>query len=377
MNTAFGEIEIKFNLFLGVNYVQEFVCFMPLVDIFLVLFVASASLYVFRKLAKRVGLVDAPNQRKLHEGQVPLIGGVSICFTVIHYLYFNPVLFENNAVFISSILALTVVGALDDRFDLSVKLRLLVQTLVSLVMISFSGIMLADIGNLIGFGDIELGFLAIPVTVLAVLGAINAFNMVDGIDGLLGGLSIVTFGSIALLMSWTGQSDKIYISLLFTTSMIPFIFLNLGIIGRKRKVFMGDAGSMMIGFAVVWLLLGASQEEAGQTIRPITCLWLIAIPFFDMVSIIVRRLQRGHSPFKPDRDHLHHILQRYNFSNIKALCLICSIATGLALIGILGELFSVPEYVMFSSFLLTFAAYHLALIKLCKVKPHHGKNVSF
>lgn len=342
---------------------------MPFIDIFLVFFVASASLYIFRKVAKKVGLVDMPNHRKIHEGQIPLIGGVSICFTVIHYLYFNPVLFDNNTVFIVSIFILTLVGALDDRFDLSVRLRLLVQTIVSLMMISYSQIMLLDVGNIIGFGNIDLGILAAPVTVLAVLGAINAFNMVDGIDGLLGGLSIVTFGAFAILMGLGGQSDKLYISLLFLISIVPFIILNLGLIGRERKVFMGDAGSMMIGFTVVWLLLDASQNEgAVNNIRPVTCLWLIAIPLFDMLSVIVRRVQKGTSPFKPGRDHIHHILQMHEFTPISALANICAIAALLAAFGILGEVLQLSEVVMFWSFILSFIIYHMALERLISLK---------
>ncbi|QTH64619.1 UDP-N-acetylglucosamine--undecaprenyl-phosphate N-acetylglucosaminephosphotransferase [Psychrosphaera ytuae] len=342
----------------------------PFVEFLFVFFVAASSLYIFRKIGKAIGLVDKPNARKHHDGAVPLIGGVSICFTVVHYLYFNPVLNGYNNLFIAAIVILTVLGAVDDRFDVSFKFRILVQAIISVVMIHYSGIMLADLGNLFGLGNIELGWLGWPVTVLAVVGAINAFNMVDGIDGLLGGLSIVTFGSVAVLMGWTGQEGKLYISLLFLVAIIPFIFLNLGIIGRERKVFMGDAGSMMIGFTVVWLLLGASQEQSANTIRPVTCLWLIAIPLFDMASIVIRRVRRGHSPFYPDRDHIHHILQRFEFSDMRSLVLICSIAILLAGFGVIGEVYKVPESVMFISFLVTFVVYHLTLKQLCVARPH-------
>ncbi len=346
----------------------------PFVEFLFVFFVAASSLYIFRKIGIAIGLVDKPNERKTHNGAIPLVGGVSICFTVVHYLYFNPVLDGYNNLFIASIVILTALGAVDDRFDVSFKLRILVQALISVVMIHYSGVMLADLGDLFSFGNIELGWLGWPVTVFAVVGAINAFNMVDGIDGLLGGLSIVTFASVSVLMEWTGQEGKLYISLLFLVAIIPFIFLNLGIIGRERKVFMGDAGSMMIGFTVVWLLLGASQEQSVNTIRPVTCLWLIAIPLFDMASIVLRRLRRGHSPFYPDRDHIHHILQRFNFSDLKSLIIICGVAIILCGFGVIGEMYDVPEMVMFIAFIFTFIVYHLTLRQMCALKPHRLKN---
>ena len=341
--------------------------YISILEFLFIFSVATASLYIFRKIARRIGLVDKPNDRKHHKGTVPLVGGVSICFVVVHYLFFNPSWLDNNYVYMLSISILTIVGALDDRFDVSVKFRIVVQAAVSVLMILYSGIMLTDLGDLIGIGNLNLGIFSIPVTVVATLAAINAFNMVDGIDGLLGGLSIVTFSSISVLLYWTGQYNNLYISILFIASILPFILMNLGVFGRKRKVFMGDAGSMMIGFTVIWLLLGASQpHEESVSISPVTCLWLIAVPLMDMVSIIYRRIKTGRSPFKPDRDHIHHILQKNKFSSLSVLLIICVLAAALSTIGVLGEILHVPDYLMFVGFLTVFMAYHFILSKLSK-----------
>lgn len=149
--------------------------------------------------------------------------------------------------------------------------------------------------------------------------------------------------------------------------MIPYILMNLGLVGHKRKVFMGDAGSMMIGFTVIWLLIGASQAEGNPMIRPVTALWLIAVPLMDMVSIMIRRVKQGKSPFKPDRDHLHHICQRLGLSSLQTLGLICFIASVFAGIGILGEILLLPEYIMFYSFIAAFIGYLVILVNHCKV----------
>jgi UDP-GlcNAc:undecaprenyl-phosphate GlcNAc-1-phosphate transferase len=234
-------------------------------------------------------------------------------------------------------------------------------------MIYFAETQLFSLGNLFGFGAIDLGMFGVVITVFAVIGCINAFNMVDGIDGLLGGLSVVTFGGIGILLWLVGEKNLSYLCLLLVVCMVPYIVMNLGLIGRERKVFMGDAGSMMIGFTVIWLLIGASQTGGNPMIRPVTALWLIALPLMDMTAIMIRRIKDGKSPFKPDREHLHHICQRLGCSSIQTLILICSIATLFASVGVVGEVFLIPEFLMFYSFITVFAVYLLLLINYCKI----------
>ncbi len=324
-------------------------------------FFSFASLFLMRKVAKSIGLVDKPNARKLHTGAIPLVGGISICLSIAQYITSNPDVIPHSYLFLSCIAILIVVGALDDKFDISFKIRLVVQALLSIAMMYFADIQLDNIGNIFGFGDIHLGILSPIVTILAVIGAINAFNMVDGIDGLLGGLAIVTFAAIAILLKVDSQHGLAYLCLVFIVAIIPYILMNLGILGRERKVFMGDAGSMMIGFTVIWLLLGASQEPSETLMRPTTALWLIAIPLMDMAAIMFRRVRRGDSPFKPDREHLHHIFQRLGCTPRQTLAIICTIASCFAGFGIYGELNDIAESTMFLLFVFFFLGYTVAM----------------
>ncbi|WP_193038982.1 UDP-N-acetylglucosamine--undecaprenyl-phosphate N-acetylglucosaminephosphotransferase [Pseudoalteromonas nigrifaciens] len=337
------------------------------IDLLLTFFIAFATLFLMRKVARKVGLVDKPSGRKLHSGNIPLVGGISICITIVNYIYSHPGMITHDNLFMLCICGLTAVGALDDRFDLSVKIRMIVQALISIAMIYFASTELHSLGNLLGFGVIDLGLFGGIVTVFAVIGCINAFNMVDGIDGLLGGLSIVTFGSVGILLLLSGEQSLSNLCLLLVVCMMPYIIMNLGLVGHKRKVFMGDAGSMMIGFTVIWLLIGASQTEGNPMIRPVTALWLIAVPLMDMVAIMIRRVKQGKSPFKPDRDHLHHICQRLGFSSLQTLALICCIASLFSGVGILGEILSIPEYFMFYGFVVVFIVYLVILANYFKV----------
>ncbi|MDV6253346.1 UDP-N-acetylglucosamine--undecaprenyl-phosphate N-acetylglucosaminephosphotransferase [Vibrio sp. EA2] len=332
-----------------------------------IFFSSFTTLFVMRKIAKRIGLVDKPNARKLHDGAIPLVGGISICLVLAQYLTFRPEALEYSWLYLLCIAVLTIIGAIDDKIDLSFKIRMGIQAALSIVMMKVAGIELHSLGNMFGFGDISLGWGGTLITILAVIGAINAFNMVDGIDGLLGGLSIVTFGALAFLLQVDSQHGLAYLCVVIITAMLPYIFMNLGILGRERKVFMGDAGSMMIGFTVIWLLLGVSQSESTSLMRPVTALWLIAVPLMDMAAIMIRRIRRGDSPFKPDREHLHHIFQRMGLGPRQTLVAICLIAAMYASFGIYGEATKIPEVTMFSLFLACFIIYSIILAYIWKI----------
>lgn len=315
-----------------------------------------------RKVAQRINLVDKPNARKLHNGAIPLVGGISICISVLYFLFNNTNILPNSPLYAASIIILVGVGALDDKFDLSFKLRFAIQAGLSVAMMMVGGIELNTIGDVLGTGEIiTLGWFGYLVTILAVVGAINAFNMVDGIDGLLGGLSIVTFGGLGIMLLHDGQPNLAYVCLVMIVTILPYVLLNLGVFGRKRKVFMGDAGSMLIGFTVIWLLLLSSQNGATPPLRPVTALWLIAVPLMDMAAIMIRRIRRGDSPFKPDREHLHHIFQRLGLTSHQTLIAICCVAVLFAGFGIYGEITMLSEAFMFYSFMVCFVLYAVLL----------------
>ncbi|RJX72367.1 undecaprenyl-phosphate alpha-N-acetylglucosaminyl 1-phosphate transferase [Vibrio sinensis] len=341
--------------------------FIPFVDLAFLFFFSLASLFLLRKIAKKIGLVDKPNERKFHNGAIPLVGGISICVSLLYFLLNNQSIIPNVHLYAGCILILVFVGALDDKFDLSFKLRFAVQAGLSVAMMTLGGIELHTIGNVFGSGEVDLGWLGYVVTIFAVVGAINAFNMVDGIDGLLGGLSIVTFGGLGIMLTYDGQANIAYLCMVLVTVIVPYILLNLGAFGRKRKIFMGDAGSMLIGFTVIWFLLLSSQNGSNPPLRPVTALWLIAVPLMDMAAIMIRRVRRGDSPFKPDREHLHHIFQRLGFSSTQTLIAICSIASLYAGIGIYSEIKAIPEYIMFYAFMGCFGIYLTILSNIWKI----------
>ncbi len=166
-----------------------------------------------------------------------------------------------------------------------------------------------------------------------------------------------------------GNPDLALFCGLLVAAMLPYIMLNLGLpFGRRFKVFMGDAGSVFIGFTVVWLLVRGTSRSGCRCISTrVTALWLIAIPLMDMATIMIRRVRKGQSPFKPDREHLHHICQRIGLSSRMTLVVICVLAICCAAIGIWCERLGVKESTMFIAFLVMFGGYFMMINHIWRI----------
>lgn len=292
---------------------------------------SALAIAILYRLAGAWGLVDKPNERKLHVGHIPLIGGLSafIGMLVGAAIEGRIDLFTNMLLGTAAVLAL--VGALDDRFDLSVRSRLLVQTLAVLTMVGVTGEHIHTLGRLFGH-DLELGVFGIPLTVVAVIGLLNAFNMMDGIDGLAGTLALVSIGAI-IMYQGQPQWHGVIVLVLLASALVPYLAANLGLVGRK--IFLGDAGSMVIGYLLAWTLIHLSQDTRTHELSTIDVLWCVALPLLDTLAVMVRRMRERKSPFKPDRGHIHHLMMQAGLGPRTTLVALVVLAIVLALTGML------------------------------------------
>lgn len=309
--------------------------------------VTMVAIFTLRQLAPRIGLVDKPDGRKRHRGRVPLVGG--LCFflgTLAGLVYFGYMdRFMVCLLAVGALILLT--GLLDDLDDLSARTRLLVQAGTAGLVILTTGIYIDGGGNLLGGEEFRLHALGIPITIIAVVGLINAFNMLDGIDGLAAGLAIVSIVAILAFMGvgWPTVGVALLLQILAAT-LVPYICVNLGW-PDGRKIFMGDAGSTLIGFLVAWSLIFLSQREAAQ-IAPVDVLWCVALPVLDTLAVMYRRIRSGRSPLKADRQHLHHLLLDIGFSPRQALGLLVGLSALMAGAGF--ALRNAPELVSLLAF---------------------------
>jgi UDP-GlcNAc:undecaprenyl-phosphate/decaprenyl-phosphate GlcNAc-1-phosphate transferase len=306
-------------------------------------FVTLGCIVILAPLARRLGLVDTPTKRKRHSGDVPLVGGVAIFITlciggyVWGYSNQSTILVNGNDalwVFFAAGLLLVTIGSLDDQFGLGVFIRVITEIAVALIIIEGLDLRVSNLGNLISTGAITLTpTIAYPFTIIAVFGIINAFNMLDGIDGLLAGLVLVALITVHLL---SGQTPG-FISLFLGASLLAFLASNLGLSPFIPKTFLGDAGSKLLGFIVVCLILAATSQQVGgqKLVPPATALFIVGLPLFDMVFTTLRRGLNRVSPFSADRSHIHHLMLDLGFSHRRAVMIIITISAAISFLGIM------------------------------------------
>ena len=338
-------------------------------------FVTLAVILLGSPVARRLGLTDSPTVRKQHQGEIPLIGGVAIFVSLALVGSFwgdsNQTLVTVNGndalwVFMGCGAFLVATGMLDDRFRLGVFVRVLTEVLVAIAVIELLDFRVAYLGNLLGTGLIRMDpALAYPFTIIAIFGIINAFNMLDGMDGLLASLVITT---LVLFHLFTATQPG-FVSLAVGAALFAFLVSNLNLSPLVPKTFLGDAGSKLLGFIVVCLLLAAASGRVGETklINPVTALFVVALPLYDMVFTSLRRVIRKGSPFAADLSHIHHLMQDLGFSDRRALIIILCIHSSVALIGLVLHRANTPEYYQLAIFLGCFALYSLLSSQLWHV----------
>ncbi len=244
----------------------------------------------------------------------------------------------------------------DDFIGISPIIRIIFQCLVTALMILMSGEFLIGVGDLLGFGEISLGFFSIPFTVFCVVGLMNAFNMIDGLNGICASLALIPIIYVTYLGNFS------YGLLIPIGAIIGFLAYNLGYLGKKRGVFLGDSGSNMLGFAVAFICIEYSQNiNHTSYINPVTALWLVAIPLIDCIAVMVSRSLKGRKPLSPGRDHLHHRLLDCGIKPKRILLIFILSSMVLALIGFLLEIyFPEKEYISFYAFLILSLTYYLS-----------------
>ena len=337
---------------------------------FIAFAVSSASILALWPVCLRWDHVDHPGGRKRHDISTPLSGGIAIAIAIVAMGAFL-VPSTKFVGFTFGVCTLLALGAMDDRKHVPALLRLAAQTLaVAVGMCLLGGVNIERLGNLVGTGQFTLDQWSVAFTIFAAVGVINAVNMIDGIDGLAGGFAVTVIAVlIALAASHNGSAISLVLLCLSIGSVLGFLAFNLRMPWQRRaRVFLGDAGSLVLGYMLAWFAIEASQTQA-RVIDPIAIVWLFGLPLCDTVYLMVSRLLRGRSPFAADRYHFHHLLLRMGLSTGWALYAWLAVAAVFMAVGVTGSLLGAPESAMFFGFLLTFVGYFLAVSRAWSRRP--------
>jgi UDP-GlcNAc:undecaprenyl-phosphate GlcNAc-1-phosphate transferase len=315
---------------------MNFITYRPLLTSALAAFLLSYFLIRLGvPMAKKFGLVDRPDDRKQHVGNVPVIGGIAVAMGACIALILSQKLVAISTltiyIFVGSTMML-ILGIIDDLYQCSWRWRLLFQVVISVIVLKVTGLNIHDI---LGFDLTSVPGLSLGFTLLAIVGMTNAINLLDGIDGLAGGITLIAIANIFLFssppISLIGGAHLVILA----AGLLAFLYANI-LGGGKIKVFLGDSGSYMLGFMIALSLINFS-EGANPTLSHSSVLWCVAIPILDTAGVMLRRLADGHSPFYPDHRHLHHLLIKRGMSPKAALLSILCFASILSVSGMIIE----------------------------------------
>ncbi|MEY9979982.1 glycosyltransferase family 4 protein [Lysinibacillus sp. RC79] len=332
-------------------------------------FVASILLTpLVKRLAFRIGAVDAPNYRKVHARIMPRLGGLAIFLAfLIAVAIFQPILIynENGSDFLLAIIIgaciIVATGVIDDMREISAKAKLIGQLIAALIVIFVGGIQI-DMVNLPFIGELNFGLLSIPLTILWIVGITNAINLIDGLDGLAAGVSTIALITLAVMAFIMSNMFVLAIAAILAAATFGFLFYNF----HPAKIFMGDTGALFLGFMIsVLALLGFKNVTVVTLIIPVI---ILGVPISDTFFAIVRRVRMKQKWSDPDKSHLHHRLLDMGFTHRQTVLIIYGIAVMFGLAAIIFSMAKVWGAILLVAVILT------AIEILVEVIGLAGKN---
>jgi len=308
-------------------------------------FIAIACVPLSTQLARNLGAIDPPDERKVHKVDMPRLGGLAIFSAfMLSLLIFTQI----SGPMLGLVMGATIiflVGAADDIYHLSPLTKLAGQSVAAAVAMYF-GVMVHFMTNPFD-GLLVLGYLSIPLTFLWIVGITNAINLIDGLDGLAGGVSAIAATAMGIVAMRQGQVDVAVAALLLVAAIIGFLPYNF----HPARTFMGYSGSNFLGFVLACLaIMGTTKGTA--VVSLLIPIIILGIPIFDTFFAIIRRINNHKPIFLPDKNHLHHRLMAMGMSHRRSVFIIYGISAFFSGIAVLLTFTTSPKASLVLSLLL-------------------------
>jgi len=295
------------------------------------------------KIAKKKGFVVRPNKRMSHTGEIPNIGGLNICFSfLLSYMLFEFGQMEQNQFFMLGVLAIMAVGLIDDVLILTPTAKLLGETLAGIAMIGFADLRITHLHGLFGIGEIGI----VPsyiISLFILIAIINSINLIDGVDGLASGLGMLYCAFFAVWFGLAGEQTWSVLAICLIGALAVFFIYN--VFGSRGKIFMGDSGSLLLGYMLTAFVFHFCEMNAYHMVSeslhmnaaPAVAICVLTVPLFDTIRVSITRIKQHRSPFQPDKNHIHHLLLRTGLNHIQTTCVLLSASLLFIGWGILGR----------------------------------------
>ncbi len=310
------------------------------------------ALWIGIKLSHKFDFLDQPGGRKDHAEATPLIGGlviIPIYFilgSILHLDYTMPFTY-----LIWGVMLLLSVGAIDDKVHIHPWVRFVIQIWVACYIVIFCAAEIEMMGDLFGFGNINMGYIAKPFSVICLVLLMNAINMMDGVDGLASGFVLIALSWLLFVAYDAGIMSQFWGIALLIAPILAFLCYNMRHpLRKKASIFLGDAGSLSLALILGWFAINLSQYPGNMNVlAPVSIIWIMAVPIIDTFALFFVRMKQGRSPFEADRLHLHHKILDKGYTPTQTTLIILGIALTSGAIGVYGIKLGVPESILLYS----------------------------
>ncbi|MCL2166936.1 MAG: undecaprenyl/decaprenyl-phosphate alpha-N-acetylglucosaminyl 1-phosphate transferase [Clostridiales bacterium] len=302
-----------------------------IIPLLMAIAITAALSPLIRRLSIRMGVVDRPDHRKIHQEAMPLMGGLAIFCGFWAPVLFTQTLTKELLAFGIGSLLILISGIWDDSRDIRPWLKIVFQFAAALIVVLYGNIRISFLTSLFDARPMNLGWFAFPLTITWIIGLTNAVNLVDGLDGLAAGVSGIAAITIGVIAYMEGFQTAGVLALVLGASAMTFLIFNF----HPAKVFMGDTGALFLGYSLAVLSIMGLTKMA-TTVSLFMPILVLGVPIFDTLLAIVRRLINKTPIFAPDKDHLHHRLLAMGLSHKKAVLTVYGVCVflGLSAVGI-------------------------------------------
>lgn len=326
------------------------------------------------RLIYRFKLFDVPDRRKEHATPIPTMGGLASItgMAVACALWFQFTRDIPVVSFFFSMAVLLAIGMMDDLKNLPARYKFAIQIAVAL-LIAFSGVRLTNFNGLFGIDELPVSA-QYTLTVLAVVGITNAFNLIDGIDGLAGGLGFMSLAILGIFLTLSGDRNEAIVAFALAGGLLGFLYYNF----NPAKIFMGDTGSLVLGFVISVLCIKLIQLNTGVKSpllphAPVFGLSVVLIPVFDTLRVFALRIWSGRSPFSPDKNHIHHLLTNNGWNHNIAAKILCGVHAAILSIGYFLKDVSQSSGLLI---LFLFMFFTILIFRKIRLSEKHQKNTA-
>lgn len=296
------------------------------------------------RMAHGCGFVDQPGGRKKHEGFVPPVGGLVVFPVYGAVALLAGVPLASWGWFLAALALLVVVGGLDDRRPVRPVIKFAAHFIAAALIVIPGGAQIMGMGNILGFGDLWMGWMSIPFSVIAVVLLLNAVNLMDGLDGLAGGMGFVIAFWLAACAMLGGAIPFAGAAVLLMAVLAGFLFYNMRTPWRARAVvFLGDSGSLGLGLTIAWLAITMARPDQPPATMPMAVAWILSLPIYDICGQFARRVSQGRHPFDADHNHFHHHFITAGYPVGQATMMILGIAFVNGAVGVGALAAGVPQ----------------------------------